>query len=118
MRVCEEYARRRRFSWAPKKCKVMGVLVEGELEVRLEGIVLGRVRSFKYLGVWMQEDGKWGDMIKCRGKKGKQRLAVLAGQWEGNKRWTIDEKRRIWELVGGRKWSMEVKYRERREEES
>ena len=81
LRVCEEYARRRRFSWAPKKCKVMGVLVEGELEVRLKGIVLERVRSFKYLGVWMQEDGKWGEMIKCRGKKGKHRLAVLAGQW-------------------------------------
>ena len=64
LRVCEQYARRRRFEWAPKKCKVMGVLVEGELEVRLEEIVLERVRSFKYLGVLIQEDGKWGEMIE------------------------------------------------------
>ena len=74
--------------------------MKGELEVRLEGIVLERVRSFKYLGVWVQEDGKWGEMIEHSCKKGKRRLAFLAGQWEGNKKWTVDERRRIWEFVG------------------
>ena len=51
-------------------------------EVMLEGVVLERVKCFKYLGVWIQEDGRWGEMARNREEQGRSRLARLRGQWK------------------------------------
>jgi hypothetical protein len=66
----------------------------------LEGVVLERVKCFKYLGVWIQEDGRWGEMVRNREEKGRSRVARLRGQWNGSKVWSVDDRRRIWETVG------------------
>lgn len=51
-----------------KKTKVMRVSKEGGgvMDIRLDGEKIEQVGKYKYLGVWITEDGRCNEEIKCR----------------------------------------------------
>ena len=51
-----------------KKTKVMKVSKKGGgvVDIQLDGAKIEQVKKYKYLGVWMTEDGRCNEEIKCR----------------------------------------------------
>ena len=49
----------------------------GKVNLMLEGQSIEQVKKFKYLGVWITEDGRCGNEIKCRIGMAKERFGKM-----------------------------------------
>jgi hypothetical protein len=106
----EEYARKWRFEINVGKSKVMVCGEGGEGEKWwFGGRELERVGEYKYLGVWMSEDGKWEKMVKKVVEKGKRTVSEL-GKVLWNREVSVEVKMRLWKAIGEArmKYGMEV----------
>ena len=86
IQVCEEYARKWRFEFNVKKCKVM--IIEGgvmEKSFKIEGKDVERVNFFKYLGVWLSEEGRW-EAMEVNGEEREEQVGAAEGDVGGRKR--------------------------------
>jgi len=72
---------------------------EDEAELVLNGVVLERVRKYKYLGVWFTEDGGWKETVTSKGEKAAKLSKEMRRWWLCRKGVSVHVKFEVWKAM-------------------